>query len=155
MSMAITHFAFGAAMTTVLVTLFFSLGPSPLSALVGNSAWDRLPAVPYPRTVVLFGGVWAMLPDAYRISPVGRSWLFDFHKGHWADLFWFHRTLDVLDPHDSELAAILAVLLLIGATAATELWELRAAERVSETAEAASPEGEVVEATSEESARKR
>ncbi|MBX0287502.1 hypothetical protein [Haloarcula salinisoli] len=90
MSIAIGHFVVGAALTTVVVTLF-------------------VPGVSYPRTIVLAGGGWAMGPDFHQVSPVAREALFEFHSSPWADLFWFHRTLDTLDATDSNTVA--AVLL--------------------------------------------
>jgi hypothetical protein len=90
MSIAIGHFVVGAAVTTVVVTLF-------------------VPGVSYPRTVVLAGGGWAMVPDFHQVSPVARETLFAFHNSPWADLFLFHRTLDTLDATDSNTVA--AVLL--------------------------------------------
>ncbi|MFC7075878.1 hypothetical protein [Haloarcula halophila] len=74
MSMAIAHFAFGAAKTTVLVTLFVP------------SSW-------YRRTLTLIGGGWAMVPDVHQVSPVATEQLKASHgASSWGDLFWFHRT---------------------------------------------------------------
>jgi len=96
MSIAIGHFVVGAALTTAAVTLF-------------------VPDVSYPRTIVLAGGGWAMIPDFHQVSPVAREALFEFHQSSpWADLFWFHRTLDTLDATDSNAvaAALLSVFIL-------------------------------------------
>ncbi|TYL38899.1 hypothetical protein CV102_10350 [Natronococcus pandeyae] len=106
MSMALTHFAVGATLTTVLVTFVFSL-------------------IPYPRTVVLIGGGWAMIPDVYRLSPIAQNRLEEFHDSPWADLFWFHHTLDRLDATDSELIAAVSVVILIGVTALSEWYVYR------------------------------
>lgn len=96
MSLAIAHFSVGAAMTTLLITVFF-------------------PEIPYPRTVIVFGGGWALIPDIQKISPVGQDRLYTFHESHWADVFWFHRTVDVIDSGDTELfaAGALAVFIVI------------------------------------------
>jgi len=64
--------------------------------------------VSYPRTIVLGGGGWVMAPDFDHVSPVAREALFEFHGSPWADLFWFHRTLDTLDPtHSNTIATLL------------------------------------------------
>ncbi|WP_135855109.1 hypothetical protein [Halorussus salinus] len=101
MSMAIAHFAFGAAMTTLLITFL-------------------VPAVRYPRTLLLVGGGWAMLPDLHWVSPIFNQQLRTLHQTSvWMDLFWFHRTLDQADPSDSKTIAggFLAFLILTTAIA--------------------------------------
>lgn len=103
MSIALGHFAVGATMTTLLVTYL-------------------VPTVRYPRTITLVGGVWAMVPDVHWVSPVARGPLYDLHFSPWADLFWFHRTLDGLDPGDSKTVA---AVLLAGYGLATVLAERR------------------------------
>lgn len=104
MSQAITHFAIGAALTALVVT--------------------ALPGVPYPRTVVLIGGGWALVPDAAKIVP--RSRLRAFHRSRWADVFWLHRTLDRVDRSDSSRVASAAVATLILVTAFVEWWSYSA-----------------------------
>lgn len=133
MSIAIVHFAFGAGMTTLLVTFLFADAPSPVTVVTAGDWLERLPTVPYPRTVILLGGVWAVLPDVQRITPINRSWFFDLHKSYWADIFWFHRTIDVLDPNDSEMIAAVLVLFFIGVTVLAEWWEYRVGDCTSET----------------------
>ena len=65
-----------------------------------------VPTVWYPRTLVMLGGGWAMLPDVHWISPVWQAELHALHGSSvWVDVFWFHRTLDRLDPGDSKLVA--------------------------------------------------
>lgn len=103
MSLALAHFAFGATVTTLVVTFL-------------------VPTVWYPRTLVLLGGAWAMLPDLHQVSPVAVAPLRAFHRTPWADLFWLHRTLDRLDPTDS---ATVAALLLAGFLLVTALAERR------------------------------
>lgn len=90
MSLAITHFAVGAACTAVVLTLF-------------------VPPVPFQRTVVVAGGVWAMLPDAWRFLPMSSgAYAHEFHASAWANVFWFHNVLDRADIGDS--TAVGAVL---------------------------------------------
>jgi len=91
MSIAIAHFAFGAAMTTLVVPFL-------------------IPDVKYPRTIVLAGGGWALVPDFHWVSPIAAERLRHVHQtSAWTDLFWFHRLWDRADPTDSK--AIAAVLL--------------------------------------------
>lgn len=97
MSMDIAHFAFGAAMTAILITVV-------------------VPTVPYPRSLVLAGGGWAMLPDVHHVSPYFAEDLHVFHASSpWVDVFWFHRTLDRLDAGDSKLigTAMLALFIVV------------------------------------------
>lgn len=100
MSMAVAHFAFGAGLTTI-VTVF-------------------VPVVWYPRTVVLAGGIWAMAPDVHWVSPVASGRLYAFHSSRWADVFWFHRTLDRLDPTDSKTVAAACLAFFVVTTAFAE-----------------------------------
>lgn len=100
MSQAITHFAIGAALTALAVTV--------------------VPDVPYPRTIVVIGGGWALVPDAAKI--VSRPGLRAFHRSRWADVCWFHRTLDGIDRTDSSRIASVALALLILVTAFVEWW---------------------------------
>ncbi|MBX0297861.1 hypothetical protein [Haloarcula nitratireducens] len=102
MSMALGHFAFGAAMTTFLITVF-------------------VPAIRYPRTLLLVGGGWAMLPDLHWLSPVFAQQLRAIHQtSPWVDLFWFHRTLDQLDTGDSKAVTAGFLILFILTTAIAE-----------------------------------
>jgi len=115
MSMALAHFAFGAAMTTLLITFF-------------------LPAVRYPRTLLLVGGGWAMLPDLHWVSPVFTQQLHTIHQTSlWTDLFWFHRTLDQVDPTDSKAIAALFLGFFILATVITEHRNYRTPETITAT----------------------
>jgi hypothetical protein len=95
-----THFAIGAALTALLVTV--------------------ASGVPYPRTLILLGGGWALVPDAAKI--VSHSRLRAFHRSRLADVFWFHRTLDRVDRSDSSRVASAALALLILVTAFVEWW---------------------------------
>jgi hypothetical protein len=107
MSLALTHFAFGAAMTTLLL-LF-------------------LPQVRYPRTLVLGGGGWAMVPDLHWVSPVASETLREIHRtSPLMDLFWLHRTLDRLDPTDSPAVAAGFLAALVVLTLVAERRDYRA-----------------------------
>lgn len=96
--MAIAHFVFGAAMTSLVITFL-------------------IPGVCSPRTLVLVGGGWAMLPDLHQMNPIAQAQLKALHTNSlWTDLFWFHRTLDRLDSTDSELLATVVLLWFIVVT---------------------------------------
>ena len=115
--MAIAHFSFGAAMTTLLVTFL-------------------VPAVRYPRTLLLAGGGWAMLPDLHWVSPVFTQQLRTVHQtSPWTDLFWFHRTLDRVDPNNSRALAAGFLAFFILTTAIAERRSYRAPEVVKSTYE--------------------
>lgn len=98
MSQGITHFAVGATATALVVSL--------------------VPGVRYPRTLILGGGAWAMVPDAAKL--VDRPHLRAFHRGHLADAFWLHRTLDRLDRSDSTRVATVALSFFLLVTAILE-----------------------------------
>ncbi len=120
MSPAIAHFALGAAMTTL-----------PIAFVV--------PAVRYPRTLLLAGGGWAMLPDFHWVSPVFTEQLRAVHRtSPWTDLCWLHRTLDRLDPTDSKAVAAAFLAGLILRTAVAERRDYRAAKAI-EAAYGSSP----------------
>ncbi|WP_276272507.1 hypothetical protein [Haloarcula litorea] len=102
MSIALAHFALGATLTTLAVTYL-------------------VPGVGYPRTLILAGGGWAMLPDAHQVAPVARETLYEVHRSSpLTDLFWFHRTLDAADPGDSTVVAAALLACLIVATLLAE-----------------------------------
>ncbi|MFW5963718.1 MAG: hypothetical protein ACOCQM_02540 [Natronomonas sp.] len=109
MSLAVTHFAVGATLTTLLVTLF-------------------VPNVTYPRVWTLLGGGWGMVPDIGQVYSHPVAWV--FHGSRWADFFWFHRTLDVVDVSDSALVGAVAIAALIVTTAVAEHRSYRALEAV-------------------------
>jgi len=91
MSLAITHFAVGAACTAVVLTLF-------------------VPSIPFQRTLVICGGVWAMLPDAWRFLPTSSGpYAHEFHATPLANVFWFHNALDRADVGDSTAVGALLV----------------------------------------------
>jgi len=108
MSMALSHFAFGAGMTTLVVTLL-------------------VPTVWFTRTLILAGGGWAMLPDLHWVSPIATQQLYQWHRTSvWTDLFWLHRTWDRVDPTDSTATAAGLVVFLLLATAIAEYRNYRA-----------------------------
>lgn len=112
MSLDIAHFAFGAAMTTLVVTYL-------------------VPTDWYPRTVVVAGGGWAMLPDAHHVSPVFTDQLRRLHySSPWMDVFWFHRTLDRLDAGNSKVLAAVFLAFFIATTMAAERRDDRTASLV-------------------------
>jgi len=117
MSIAIGHFVVGAALTTIVVTLF-------------------VPNVRYPRTIVLAGGGWAMVPDFHQVSPIARETLYEFHQSSpLTDLFWFHRTLDTLDTTDSNAIAALLLAAFIVTTVVAERRSYRVPTAVADTYE--------------------
>lgn len=120
MSMDIAHFAFGATLTSLVITFL-------------------IPTVWFPRTIILLGGGWAMLPDIHRISPVAHRSLRTFHDSRWADICWFHRSLDTLDPTDSELFAALLLGTFIVATMIGERRAYRAPKLIREVLTSSGP----------------
>ncbi|WP_276259210.1 hypothetical protein [Haloglomus litoreum] len=116
MSLAITHFAVGAALTALVLTYL-------------------VPGVRYPRLLSGLGGGWAMVPDAHWVSPVAATSLKAAHGSPLADLFWLHRALDTADPTDSKAVAAAALAGLLLVTALVERREYRAPERVQAVAE--------------------
>lgn len=110
MSLGLGHFAFGAMLTALVLAVF-------------------LPRIPYPRTLTILGGTWALLPDAVKL--VGNSpKLTAFHNSPIADVFWLHYTLDVVDPADS---ARVSTLFVAGLLLVTMFAEFRARQRRGET----------------------
>ncbi|SDK72418.1 hypothetical protein [Natronorubrum texcoconense] len=110
MSQAILHFAVGGTLTALLIAL--------------------VPDVPYPRTLVLIGGGWAMIPDAAKLAS--HPALLALHDSPVADIFWFHRTLDHLDESDSVRLASVALVIFIVVTSLLERRSYRAPEVVRE-----------------------
>lgn len=103
MSMAIAHFGFGASVTA-LVVLYL------------------LPPTRYERVIVLLGGVWGMIPDAHWVSPIFQTEVYSLHNSVIADVFWLHRTLDVVDLQDSPRLGALMLGLFIGVSTVSEHW---------------------------------
>jgi hypothetical protein len=90
MSFAITHFAVGAAVATLVLGVV-----APRSRFKG--------------TAIMISGVWAMIPDLEKIAPTYAGRLEVVYDLFSTNLFWFHGTLDVLDPNDSTVVAAAAV----------------------------------------------
>ncbi|MFC7141319.1 hypothetical protein ACFQMA_15955 [Halosimplex aquaticum] len=113
MSLAIAHFAVGAACTGVALTL--------------------LPRIPFQRTLVVLGGIWAVIPDAWRFLPASAGgYAHDFHATAWANLFWFHNVLDRADVGDSHATGVVLLGGLLCVTAAAEYRDYRTPEPVRE-----------------------
>ena len=108
MSLALAHFAVGATGTTLL------LAPLPVR-------------VRCERTLILLGGIWALLPDIYKLAPihelapVAAERMHAIHGSAVANLFWFHRALDVRDPTDAYLVTVVAAGSWVGVTALVEM----------------------------------
>lgn len=114
MSLAIAHFALGAACTAVLLTLV-------------------VPSVPLQRTLVGLGGVWAMLPDAWRFLPTtSGAYAHELHATPWANLFWFHNVVDRADVGDSTAVAALLLGVFLVVTLVSDYRNYRTPEPVRE-----------------------
>ncbi|SFR67864.1 hypothetical protein [Halogeometricum limi] len=104
MSLAITHFAFGAAVTMLVVTFL-------------------APRLRFPRTVSVLGGIWAMVPDAHHVSPAYTEFFRSIQESVYANVFWAHGYLDTLDPADTNEAALVAIAFFLVATVVAETAE--------------------------------
>lgn len=51
----------------------------------------------YKRTGIVFGGIWGLIPDMHGFIPVYAGLFRRLDGSRWADLFWFHRTMDQLE----------------------------------------------------------
>lgn len=88
MSLAVTHFAFGTLCATLIVSL--------------------LSIRRYARSLSIASGIWALVPDAGFIAPMGAPTLQATSLSGYANLFWFHGWFDRVDPGDSpQLAAMM------------------------------------------------
>jgi hypothetical protein len=102
MSFAIAHFAVGAAFATLLVGIV-----APRSRL--------------KITAILLRGIWAMIPDLEKVAPTYADRLDIVYNVFSMNLFWFHGTLDVVDPDDSAVVAAAAVGVWLAVTIAVEV----------------------------------
>lgn len=116
MSLAIAHFAIGGTCTALV-------------------AFYLLPPTRYARTLVLLGGVWGMVPDIHWVIPIYAPELKALHTSVFTNVFWFHQTLDVVDPTDSYMLAALALGAFIITVGLGDHWTYRTDERSPETAE--------------------
>jgi hypothetical protein len=114
MSLALAHFVIGAACTGVVLTLL-------------------VPAVPFQRSLVVLGGIWGMIPDAWRFLPAsGGQYAHDFHATVWANLFWFHQALDRADVGDSHGTGVVLLGGFLTVTLVTEYRDYRTPDAVRE-----------------------
>lgn len=75
MARLMTHFALGATLTALILHIFFA-------------------DLQYKRSVIFFGGIWALIPEFYLYSPVFEHNLYQLSHSCLANLFWFHRSLN-------------------------------------------------------------
>lgn len=101
MALAIGHFALGAMVATVVVGVL-------------------APRTRFKGTIVVASGFWGMIPDVYLASPNYLGWLEAVHDSSQANLFWFHRALDVADPADTAAFSARLVALWLGVTVLVE-----------------------------------
>lgn len=96
MSLAITHFVFGALCATFLLAYL------PIRTRYGF-------------TVAIVSGIWAMMPDFWRVAPVGERLFREFGHSVYGNIFWIHPLLDELDRTDSHYvgAAMVGVYLVV------------------------------------------
>lgn len=86
MSFAIAHFSLGAIISLMLYRIF-------------SKGIEKY--IKYDIIVATFGGLWAMIPD---ISYIYNG-LDEFFKGFSCDIFFFHCTLDKIDPNESVIVS--------------------------------------------------
>lgn len=103
MSLAVTHFAFGAAMTTIVV-------------------WAIAPAHRYRMTLAVLGGLWALVPDLHYVLPGGSSGAIrGIKRTVLGDLFWFHATMDgLVQGEGTRVGAAVALGFLLVVVVASE-----------------------------------
>jgi hypothetical protein len=77
-----------------------------------------------------------MLPDVHWVTPLYAAELKALHSSVFTNVFWFHQTLDVVDPSDSYTGAALALGVFILVVSLGDHWLYRTAERTPTTAEA-------------------
>lgn len=107
MSMGIGHFAAGAS---VGLAVIHSLSPS-VRRKVNNFG-----------VLAIITGTWAMIPDIAKLIPSLKG----LHDTEWANLFFLHKLLDVVDKQDSVWvsAGFVGLMLIIALTLVTdEFWE--------------------------------
>ena len=97
MSIALTHFAFGALCMTLLLAYL------PVRTR-------------YQDALAVASGVWAMAPDFWRVSPIYEYAFKDLGHSVFGNVFWLHPLFDQADRSDSfRLAAVVVgVYFLVG-----------------------------------------
>jgi hypothetical protein len=61
-------------------------------------------------TVIAVSAFWAIIPDAYHAIPGTESWYKPLvHDSFVADVFWFHRVIDRLDPGDRPIFSVVVL----------------------------------------------
>lgn len=100
MAPPITHFLVGAAIVLVVATPF---------------AMHRQLHPAMPLWLVLFGGMWGLLPDVYHVAPIYVDEVRQFHHSPWADLFAFHYTLDRPFVRRRHYQSIIGAIIAFGA----------------------------------------
>ncbi|QZP38251.1 hypothetical protein [Halobaculum magnesiiphilum] len=97
MSIALTHFAFGALCMTLLLAYL------PVRTR-------------YFMAISVASGVWAMMPDFWRVSPIYENAFREIGHSAFGNVFWLHPLFDQADPSDSyRLAAVMVgVYFLVG-----------------------------------------
>ncbi|ELY63458.1 hypothetical protein [Natrinema versiforme] len=89
MSLALTHFAVGALCATLL-----------LAYLPVRTEYDA--------PLVVASGVWALLPDFWRVTPIYSGAFRDLGHSALGNACWLHSVFDRADPHEStRLAAVM------------------------------------------------
>ena len=110
MSMAIGHFSAGASATFVL----FHLLPPRARRKVGQYGF-----------IAILAGLWAMVPDLSKFTARLQS----LHDSIWANLFFFHQLMDMVDAHDSiwvSSALVGLMIVLMFTLWASDIWQHRA-----------------------------
>ncbi|GGL39569.1 hypothetical protein GCM10009037_24190 [Halarchaeum grantii] len=90
MSLAITHFAFGALCATLLLAYL------PVRTRYG-----------FP--LVVGSGVWAMLPDFWHVAPTAGTLFRTVGHSVLGNVFWLHPLLDAADPEDTHFLGAVMV----------------------------------------------
>lgn len=102
MSMAIAHYAVGAGFTTMLL-------------------WALPYSFSYRRTIIVLGGIWALVPDLHWVLPVyAQAYQGTVHHSVLANVFWLHGVMDAIDPNNSRLIGLFSVLSLLLVTVVTD-----------------------------------
>lgn len=104
MSLAITHFALGMALTTIFVQT------------VASDTRFRM-------SLGVLGGLWALIPDLHYLLSGRPAILFGLKHTIIGNAFWFHATLDTFDQgRGSRRVAAVALGFLLVTIVVTEGW---------------------------------